>query len=59
MSALPTTCGLTVLHARGRRLCKTIRADGTLIPYDSARTFDLHHEPLADLAGLADLLRRL
>ncbi|MBX6745706.1 MAG: hypothetical protein IRY87_27065, partial [Acetobacteraceae bacterium] len=33
--------------------------DGTLIPYDSARTFDLHHEPLADLAGLADLLRRL
>ncbi|MDI3307833.1 MAG: hypothetical protein QJR07_12095 [Acetobacteraceae bacterium] len=55
----PTGCGLTVLRARGRRLCKVIRADGTLIPYDAARTFDLHHEPLADLAALADLLRRL
>lgn len=52
-------CGLTVLRALGRRLCKAIRSDGALLPYDSARTFDLRHEPLADLAGLADLLRRL
>jgi hypothetical protein len=57
--AVTTGCGLTVLHARGRRLCKTIRANGTLIPYASARTFDLYDEPLADLAALADLLHSL
>ena len=55
---------VTILQARGRRLCKTIAADGSVRGYDSAKTFDLFersvfsladlHELLADLAGRPD-----
>ena len=55
---------ITILQARGRRLCKTIAADGSVRGYDSARTFDMSeravsnlddlHVILADLAGRPD-----
>ena len=55
---------ITILRARGRRLCKTITADGGVRGYDSARTFDMFklevsslddlHAILADLAGQRD-----
>ena len=55
---------VTILQAHGRRLCKTIAADGSVRGYDSAKTFDLFeravsnlddlHAILADLAGRPD-----
>ncbi len=54
-----STCGATVLHARGARLCKTMLPDGSLRPYDSARLFNLHPVELGDLAALHDLLQHL
>lgn len=60
----PTGCAATVLHARGRRLCKTIRPGSEVVGYDSARIFDFHtvrltsltdvHALLNDLAGCTD-----
>jgi hypothetical protein len=58
MSA-PTSCGLTVLRARGRRLCKVIHPDGAVVDYDQAKLFDLEPVDLADLLALHDLLHRL
>jgi hypothetical protein len=51
---------VTVVRAHGgRRLCKTIGTNGAVLPCDPARRFDLHAVPVADLAALAELLRRL
>lgn len=50
---------MTVLHSRGRRLCKTIAADGNVSSYDDARTFDMTERTFADLAELRDLLCEL
>jgi len=54
-----TGCALTVVRARGRRLCKVIRLDGEVIGYDRARRVDLHPLDLLDLDALHALLRRL
>ncbi|MCW3476331.1 hypothetical protein [Limobrevibacterium gyesilva] len=54
-----TDDNITVLRARGRRLAKRVRSDGTIDAYDSARTYDLFTAPIADLAALATLLDRL
>ena len=58
MLSLPG-CGATVLRAHGRRLCKLVRPDGEMVPYDAARTFDFHPSPLAELADLHALLLAL
>ncbi len=50
---------VTVLRARGRRLCKTIAADGSLRGYDSARTFDMFERAVSDLDDLHTLLADL
>ncbi len=59
MSAAHTPGGLTVIEARGRRLCKLIRGDGSTEAYDSARTLNLHPVEAPDLDALAALLRDL
>lgn len=51
-------CGITILRARGRYLCKRIRP-GKVIAYDEAKIFDLHPREVRDLHHLADLLGRL
>ncbi|MCK8784137.1 hypothetical protein M0638_07075 [Roseomonas sp. NAR14] len=51
--------GLTVVRARGRRLCKLIRRDGAAQGYDLAKTLDLHAATVPDLPALAELLRAL
>jgi hypothetical protein len=40
-------------------LCKTISADGAVVPHGLARRFDLRPEPLRDFDALAALLERL
>jgi hypothetical protein len=50
---------ITVIRARGRRLAKLIEPDGTIVGYDSARTFDMTEQPVADLDTLRALLDRL
>jgi len=50
---------VTVLRARGRRLGKRIRADGTIEAYDNARSFDLIEIAVAGLDDIQELLRRL
>ena len=40
-SELPSAdCAITILHARGRRLAKLIRTDGSIDSYDKAKHFD-------------------
>ena len=43
---------VTILCSRGRRLAKMVNADGQIIPYDRARTFDLFEGPVHDLGEL-------
>ncbi len=50
---------ITILAARGRRLCKTIAADSSVRGYDSAKTFDMHERDVANLADLHTLLADL
>ncbi|HEY0181731.1 MAG TPA: hypothetical protein VGC09_02890 [Rhodopila sp.] len=50
---------ITVLRARARRLAKLIRTDGTIVGYDSAKTFDMTEVSITDLDHLGRLLRRL
>lgn len=50
---------LTVLRSRGRRLAKFITAEGTIIGYDSARTFDAEEITVASIDDLAGRLRWL
>ena len=50
---------MTVLHSRGRLLCKTIAADGTVTNYDDARTFDMTERTFGNLDELRDLLCEL
>lgn len=50
---------LTVLRARGRRLAKSIMVDGTVVPYDAAKTFDLLDHSVPDLDVLAEMLTYL
>ena len=47
---------MTVLHSRGRLLCKTIAADGTVTNYDDARTFDMTERTFGNLDDLHALL---
>lgn len=54
-----TSDGITILHARHRRLTKTWHADGTCDGYDSARHFDLHEVAIDGLDALEALLRDL
>lgn len=53
------TDSVTILRARGRRLAKLILPDGTIRPYDSARSFDMATRAVADLAALGALLECL
>jgi hypothetical protein len=50
---------LTLARARGRRLCKTRRADGRVEDYDLARMVDLAAVTAPDRDALARLLRGL
>jgi hypothetical protein len=50
---------ITILQARRRRLAKAINADGTIEPWEGAKTFDFFVKPIADLAALEVLLRGL
>lgn len=51
---------ITLMRARGgRRLAKTICADGSIADYDRAFLYDLAAHPVADLDDIARLLRRL
>src|SRR6516162_4271691 len=50
---------VTILRAKGRRLAKTIAADGTIIGFAEAKRFDLFERPVANLEALARLLRQL
>jgi hypothetical protein len=51
-----TGCTLTVLRARGRRLAKLVRADGSTVGYDLVRTVDARAVALAGLDALHLLL---
>ncbi len=57
MTGAPDT--LTVLRARGRRLAKLLRPDGTIEGYDQAKHFDLFTVAVSDLDRLETLLLRL
>lgn len=50
---------VTILQARGRRLCKTIAADGTIAGYDSATTFDMREREVGSIADLRGVLTDL
>lgn len=50
---------ITILRARGGRLAKYIRADGSVVGYDQAKTFDFSERQVADLAELHAVLRDL
>lgn len=52
-------CAMTRVEAHGAALAKRWHADGTCTDYGRGRTVTLHPEPVADLAGLHQLLRRL
>jgi hypothetical protein len=49
----------SILHARGRRLAKLLRADGSIVGYDHARTFDSVEIVVHDFDYLATTLRSL
>lgn len=55
--ATPDT--LTVIRARGRRLAKLIRANGTVEGYDNSKHFDLFTVSVVDLRALNRLLLQL
>lgn len=57
MNAAPDS--VTVLHSPFLRLAKRLRADGGADGYDKAKTLDAFTVPVADLAGIEALLRRL
>jgi hypothetical protein len=51
---------ITIIRgAAGQRLAKLIRADGSIEDYQAGYRFDLIPHPVADLAALHDLVRRL
>src|SRR5579875_390630 len=50
---------VTILAARGRRLCKIIRASGTTVSYDRAKTFDIRERKVSSLADIYGLLAGL
>ena len=50
---------VTVLRARNRRLAKLVRADGSMVGYDLARTVDAASVPMSSLDALWRLLARL
>ena len=51
---------ITVLRcASGLRLAKLVRADGTIVPYDSTKKFDLAEVVVVDLDALGRILRYL
>ena len=57
MSDIPDS--LTVLRSPWLRLAKRLRADGGADGYDKAKTLDAYRVPIADMAGVEALLRRL
>jgi hypothetical protein len=59
MTAAATIETITVIRARGRRLAKVIRGDGTVEGYDSARRVDLVQLNIPNLLALELLLRWL
>ena len=50
---------ITILRAPFRRLAKLIRADGSFVAYDAARTFELVEVTIRDLDHLAAILGKL
>jgi len=50
---------ITIVRAHGRRLAKTIHADGAIDKYGKAKIFDLIVHPIADCAALEVVLRDL
>ncbi len=52
----PLGCGVTVLRARGGRLCKVVRPDGEVVDYDRVKRVDLDPFDLSGLSALYDLL---
>ena len=50
---------VTILRAHGRRLAKTIHADGSVTDYDSARLYDLSTVEIAGLQELESVLLQL
>ena len=50
---------ITIIRATGRRLGKLIKADGSIVGYDSAKTFDLAEMPVIDLEHLRERLSAL
>lgn len=50
---------ITILRARNRRLAKLICTDGSIVGYDSAKTFDLAEVPVESLTHLSRILRQL
>jgi hypothetical protein len=56
---VPTSDAITVVRASGRRLAKLVNPDGHIDHYDETKHVDLIEQPLADLADLLRLLKRL
>ncbi len=52
-------CGVTVVRARGRRLCKVVRPDGEVVDYDRVKLVDLEPVDIPGLHALHELLLRL
>jgi len=50
---------MTVLRSRGGRLAKLVRPDGVILGYTAGKWFDFEVCPVAGLADLESLLRRL
>lgn len=55
----PAADSLTVVRSPRLRLAKRLRMDGGADGYDQAKTLDAYTMPVADLAGIEGLLRRL
>lgn len=50
---------VTVLQSRYLILAKTVHADGRIVPYGNARSFNLHEIPVSGLDALLELLMDL
>lgn len=50
---------LTIARHRTLRLAKLVKADGTIVGYDKAKTVDLIEVPITGMGGLLRLLHRL
>lgn len=57
--AAPAADTLTVVQSPHLRMAKLIRADGSIVDYDNAKTFNMRTGKVADLDDLYQLLQRL